>query len=75
MEYYEEMLEELKSKWDEIKLIMKDEFDIADVSFKTWILPLEIYEIENDVVTITTSEEQAARYMEKKYYSVVRKNL
>lgn len=69
MEYYEEMLEELKSKWDEIKLIMKDEFDIADVSFKTWILPLEIYEIENDVVTITTSEEQAARYMEKKYYS------
>lgn len=62
------MLEELKSRWTEILNLMKADFDIADVSFKTWILPLELYAFDNDVVTIIVPEEQTGlKYIEKKY--------
>ena len=36
------MLDDLKEKWPEILDFFKQEYDIADVSFKTWILPLEV---------------------------------
>ena len=32
------MLDDLKEKWPEILDFFKQEYDIADVSFKTWIL-------------------------------------
>ncbi len=62
------MLEALKEKWDEIIRAMKIEYDIADVSFKTWILPLKIHSVDNDVITIVVPEEQTGlKYIEKKY--------
>lgn len=62
------MLDELASKWDEILKLMKEDFDIADVSFKTWILPLKVFSVENDVVSIVVPEEQTGlKYIEKKY--------
>lgn len=62
------MLDEIISKWDEILKLMKEDFDIADVSFKTWILPLKPYSEENDVVSIIVPEEQTGlKYIEKKY--------
>ena len=35
----------VREKWDEIIHKLKIEYDILDVSFKTWILPLEVQEI------------------------------
>lgn len=62
------MLDEIIGKWDEILKLMKEDFDIADVSFKTWILPLKPYSEENDVVSIIVPEEQTGlKYIEKKY--------
>ena len=62
------MLDEIISKWDEILKLMKEDFDIADVSFKTWILPLKPYSEENDVVSIIVPEEQTGlKYIDKKY--------
>ena len=62
------MLKEIESKWEEILKLMKEDFDIADVSFKTWIMPLKLYSVENNVVTIVVSEEQpGVKYVEKKY--------
>lgn len=62
------MLDEIISKWDEILKLMKEDFDIADVSFKTWILPLKVYSVENDVISIIVPEEQTGlKYIEKKY--------
>ncbi len=62
------MLDEILTKWDEILKLMKEDFDIADVSFKTWILPLKAYSVENDVVNIIVPEEQTGlKYIEKKY--------
>ena len=50
-------MEELKLKWEEIKELCKKEYDILDVPFKTWILPLEIYSVENNLVKIMVPTE------------------
>lgn len=45
-------LDVLKSKWQEIKDTVKRDHEITDIAFKTWIAPLEVYSVENDIVTI-----------------------
>jgi chromosomal replication initiator protein DnaA len=39
-------------KWDEILEYLKIEHSISDVSFRTWIQPLQVYSVENDLITI-----------------------
>ena len=46
------MLDDLKEKWPEILDFFKQEYDIADVSFKTWILPLEVESFDNNMITL-----------------------
>ncbi|MBQ6549832.1 MAG: chromosomal replication initiator protein DnaA [Lachnospiraceae bacterium] len=41
------MLEKLKENWQRIKEKVRDEYDITNVSYKTWIMPLEVYNIRN----------------------------
>lgn len=67
------MEELLKEKWEAILQSMKKEYDIADVSFKTWILPLKIHSVENNVITIVISEEQMGiDYIKKKYSNALK---
>lgn len=62
------MFEEIKSKWDTILQVMKTEFEMTDVSFKTWILPLKPYSLNNDILTIVVpGEQRGLNYIEKKY--------
>ena len=62
------MEELLKQKWKLILETMKEEYEIADISFKTWILPLKIYSVLDNMVTILVSEEHMGiNYIEKKY--------
>ena len=35
------MFNEIKDKWENILQIIKTEYEMTDVSFKTWILPLK----------------------------------
>ncbi|NLL92595.1 MAG: chromosomal replication initiator protein DnaA [Clostridiales bacterium] len=59
----------VKSKWDEILKILKEEHDIMDVSFNTWIKPLEIYSVENNIITLLVPDENiTTSYLHKKYY-------
>ena len=37
------MIEKIKEKWDEILLHIKEEHELTDVSFKTWLLPTQPY--------------------------------
>lgn len=56
-------------KWDEILMTVKTEHDISDISFDTWIRPLEIYGIENNTLYILVpSEQMTLSYISKKYY-------
>lgn len=56
-------------KWDEILQTVKTEHDISDISFDTWIRPLEVYGIENNTLYILVpSEQMTLSYISKKYY-------
>ncbi len=62
------MLDLIKEKWDFILETMKKEYDISDVSFKTWILPLKVYSFDNNIVTILVSEQpMGLDYIKKRY--------
>ncbi|HAJ49708.1 chromosomal replication initiator protein DnaA [Eubacterium sp. AM46-8] len=62
-------------KWDLILSTFKEEHEIIDVSFKTWIKPLKIYKLDGDVLTLTFSsldddssaDERSIIYVEKRY--------
>ncbi len=62
-------MELVEKKWDEILLTVKREHDLTDVSFNTWLKPLEIYSIQNNRLYILVSSEQMGlSYINKKYY-------
>lgn len=62
------MLELIKEKWNYILETMKKEYDISDVSFKTWILPLKVYSFEDNTVKILVSEQpMGLDYIKKRY--------
>ena len=53
--------------WDEIIQRLKIEHGLSDVSFKTWIAPLEVYKVEDSVVYILVPLKGGIDYIEKKY--------
>ncbi|MEY8394549.1 chromosomal replication initiator protein DnaA [Lachnospiraceae bacterium 45-P1] len=61
------MLEKIIEKWDEILLNIKDEHDITDVSYKTWLLPLRPYSVDKDILTILVPDDLFLNYVKKKY--------
>ena len=63
------MLETLKEKWDEILLYLKNEYEISNVSFQTWLLPLEIYSLKQpgNIIQIIVPDANFLGYIKKKY--------
>ncbi len=58
----------LVEKWEEILYIVKVEHELSDISFKTWLQPLQIYNVSNDTVTILVpSAQMGIDYITKKY--------
>ena len=56
-------------KWAEILNFFKNEYDIANVSFNSWIKPLQVYAVENGVVILLFKENDAMiEYIRKKFY-------
>lgn len=60
-------LELLTKKWGGILQTIRQENDLSNVAFKTWLLPLKVFRIEDHVLKITAPFEQAATYVENKY--------
>ena len=58
----------IKEKWNEILERVREEHELGEVSFKTWIKPLTIHKIEDNTVTILVpSERVGLEYVSKKY--------
>lgn len=58
----------IQEKWDEILERVKEEHELTDVSFKTWIRPLKVHEVDGQTVTILVPTEQVGLdYVSKKY--------
>lgn len=63
------MLELIKNKWPLILDSLKNEYDISDISFETWIAPLEVAAVEdNKIIIIVPENSIGLTYIKKKYY-------
>ena len=63
------MFDLINEKWDEILEILKKEHDIMDVSFNTWIKPLKIHSVEDNIITLLIPDDNIGiSYLNKKYY-------
>ena len=62
-------MSEIADRWEEIKEIIKKEYDLTDISYNTWIKPLKFYKDENHTVTILIPSDQAhaVSYITNKY--------
>lgn len=66
-------MEKIIEKWDEILNTVKKEYEISEVSFDTWLRPLEVYAIEgNTLYILVPSEQMALSYISKKYLAPLR---
>lgn len=67
--YDNDMYNLVVSKWNDILEILKKEHDIMDVSFNTWIKPLDVYSVDDNVITLLVPDENiGTSYLHKKYY-------
>ena len=62
-------MEKVIEKWNEILTTVKKEHDISDISFDTWMRPLDVYAVEGNILYILAPfEPMALGYIQKKYY-------
>lgn len=76
-------MEELKQKWDLIKQTLKEDYDITDMSFRTWIKPIQVYSVVGDKITLLIPENNndsdgkglsynmRVGYIERKYLAAI----
>ena len=58
----------IREKWEEILYMVKMEHEISDISFKTWLLPLQVHSVSDNLVTvIVLSGQMGLEYISKKY--------
>ena len=62
-------MDKILSNWEEIKEFVRLEHDLTDVSYNTWIKPLNVYDLEDNLLTISVpvTQSQSKNYIEKKY--------
>ena len=68
-------MEMVQEKWDDILSTMKTEYDLSDVSYKTWVEPLHIYKIEGDTIYILPKDDAqpfTINYIKKKYEDLLK---
>ncbi len=62
-------MDEIKENWNKIKEKVKEEYQLKQISYQTWIAPLKYYKEENNVVTIIIPSDNANAfdYIKSKY--------
>ena len=61
----------IETNWDSIKETIRKEYDLSDISFTTWIMPLKFHKMENDtvIIAIPLDQSHALNYISNKYKS------
>ncbi|MDF2951330.1 MAG: chromosomal replication initiator protein DnaA, partial [Anaerocolumna sp.] len=61
----------IQDKWDEILEYLKIEHCVTDVSFKTWLLPLKVYSVKDNLITISIDDKMigpdSKNFISRKY--------
>lgn len=67
----ETKMDDFRKNWPMIKETIRREYNISDISYQTWIEPLELYDVTDDVVNIMIPSDQAhaLNYISSKYKS------
>ena len=62
-------MELIQSKWDEILEYIKNEYNLSDISFNTWIKPLKFHSVENNkvIIIIPFDQSHSKNYISSKY--------
>ena len=61
-------MDELLEKWDSIIDLIREEYNLSEISVNTWLKPLVVYSVEGNIVTIISPPDQMAlNYVNKKY--------
>lgn len=62
-------MDKVIENWDKILQIVKTEHEITDVSFNTWLKPLEVFSVEDNLVTIIvpSGEQLGLNFVSKRY--------
>jgi chromosomal replication initiator protein len=64
-------MNEIQDKWDEILEYLKIEHCVTDVSFKTWLLPLKVYSVRDNLITISIDDKMigpdSKNFISRKY--------
>lgn len=61
------MIDKVTEQWDDILIHLKEEHEILDVSFRTWLLPLKPYSLEGKSLKILVPDPNMVSYVKKKY--------
>ena len=61
----------IKQSWELIKETLKKEYSLSEISYSTWVAPLQCYDVKDDVVIILIPSDQAhaLNYISTKYKS------
>ena len=64
-------MDSIKNKWDLIKETLREEYELTDISYNTLIVPLNFYQVKDNVVMIIIPSDQAhaLNYISSKYKS------
>ncbi len=59
----------IREKWEEIKETVRKEYELTDVSFDTWVKPLQFHEFNGDtaIIIIPSDQAHALNYISSKY--------
>ena len=62
-------MELIQIKWDEILEYIKNEYNLSDISFNTWIKPLKFHSVENNkvIIIIPFDQSHSKNYISSKY--------
>ena len=63
----QKMIEKIKENWEKILLILKEEHEISNISYQTWLEPLSPYSFKGNTITIIVPEQTFLAYVKKKY--------
>lgn len=66
-----QIMDFIKENWDLIKETLRTEYDLSDISYNTWVKPLNFHSEKDDIVTIMIPSDQAhaLKYISSKYKS------
>lgn len=59
------MIDKIKENWEKILLILKEEHEVSDVSYRTWLQPLTPYAFKGNTVTIIVPEQTFLAYVKR----------